>query len=426
MILHNPEGEAVELGDGRGDLRRSSMPIDMWDGSPFFENLPVSYAKIFASQPWVAIAVMRLLTWAVRVPLKLYRRLDDDGARERVRPNEHPLARALVSPWDRGSQADLIQYLLGPLCVHGNDLMDVQEGAGGRIRFDPVDWRQVTPIRLEQADPNGEILGWTIHEAVGGTDTRSADTVMHTRWWSPLGQNGISPLRQLRSTLVSEAAAVEWALNNLAQGARPDGVVEMRDEAMALEPEMRRALYERGIELFRENYGGPKNAGKLPVMPPAFQWVTAERTTAVEAALLDQRAINHVEAAAIYMLPPPMIGLLERSTFNNILTLREMAYTDGLAPPLVLIEQTMNAHVIDGLLRADDLYAEFDFGLILRGDRLKEIRALREGIGMAIYTPEEARGALNLPKTDQPGADKLYLPSNNLSPLGATEENNDA
>jgi HK97 family phage portal protein len=393
------------------------MPIFEWEGSPFCEGRPVSFAKVFATQPWVAIAVMRLLTWAVRVPLKVYRRLDDDGARERVRPNEHPLARALATPWDRGSQADLVLNLLGPLFVHGNDLMDVIDGARGQLRFEPIDWRTVSPIRFDPNDPNDEILGWKIFRPTSPPEERSADTVMHLRWWSPLGNLGISPLQQLRTTIAGESAAIAWTLNRLKEAVRPDGVVEMSDEVLGLEPDDRKQIYKQAVEDLRDNYGGSENAGKLPVMPPGMTWTTASHTTAVEAELISQRQANRNEVAALYMVPPPTIGILERATFSNIVSLREMAYTDGLAPPLVLTEQTINAHVIQGLLREDDLFVEFDMGLILRGDRLKEIQALRQGVMTALYTPNEARAALNMPKSDQPAADELFLPVNNLGRL---------
>lgn len=415
-VLIDREGELVELGAGRGDLTTSSVPFSAWDGASFFGGRPVSYAKMFATQAWVAIAVMRLLTWSIRVPLKVYRMGDADGDRHRLRPGDHRLATGVSYPWERGSMADLIMALLGPLFVHGNSLIDVEEGAGGALRFDPVDWRYVTPLRLDEADPNDEILGWKLLEA-GENRTLSAETVMHQRWWSPLGKLGISPLQQLGSTITAETAAIEWQVNSLHQGVRPHGVVQVSEDVLKLPREDRQQVYDDAVQALRENYGGRKNAGKLPVMPPGMTWETANQTTAVEAELIDQRAVNRNEVASIYMLPPPSIGILDRATFNNIYTLREMAYTDGLAPPLVLVEQIFNTHVVKGLLREDDIFVEFDFAAILRGDRLKEIKALREAIGMGLLTPNEGRDVLNMRRSESDRADELWMPRNNLAPI---------
>jgi hypothetical protein len=36
-----------------------------------------------------------------------------------------------------------------------------------------------------------------------------------------------------------------------------------------------------------------------------------------------------------------------------------------------------------------------------------------------MLTPNEGRGVIGLPKSDQPEMDEFYLPTNNLSPIGA-------
>lgn len=415
-IIHTPYGESepVELGEGRGDLRYSSVPMALWDGGGTFGDRPVSYARIFAEQPWVAIAVMRLLTWSVRVPLKVYRRVDEREKR-RLGPADHPLAAAIRDPWERGSRADLVTSILGPLWVHGNGLTDVLSGAGDAIRFDPLDWRTIKPIRLDRDDPYSDVAGWEVWSHSGRVrDVRSSDTVLHLAWWSPLGRLGVSPLRQLRATITAEAAALDWNLTNLANAARPSGVVEVDDSWLGLERDERQTLLDQTRSDMREAFSGPAKAGLLPVLPPGLKWSTAEHTTAVEAQLIEQRRVNREEVAAVYQLPPPMIGILDRATYSNIHTAREMAYTDGLAPPLILTEQAINAHVCRGLLAEDDLLVEFDFAGILRGDRLREIQAIREAIATAALTPNEGRDVLNRPRYDHESADRLYLPRNNL------------
>jgi hypothetical protein len=83
----------------------------------------------------------------------------------------------------------------------------------------------------------------------------------------------------------------------------------------------------------------------------------------------------------------------------------------------VLIEEAINAQVIRALLREPDLYVEFDFAGVLRGDRLKEVQAIREAIGTGVLTPNEGRRALNYPASTDPLADELFMPANNLQPL---------
>lgn len=72
-----PGGSPVEIATGRGDLRYSSWPGNFrrdLGARALIGGRTVSYAELFASQPWIAVAVMRMLTWSVRVPLKCFRR----------------------------------------------------------------------------------------------------------------------------------------------------------------------------------------------------------------------------------------------------------------------------------------------------------------------------------------------------------------
>jgi HK97 family phage portal protein len=167
-----------------------------------------------------------------------------------------------------------------------------------------------------------------------------------------------------------------------------------------------------------EIYGGVDNGGKPALLPPGIEWKIVGHS-AVEAELIDQRKVAREEVAAVYMIPPPMIGILDKATYSNISVQRQMAYTDSLGPPLVMIEQAINAILIQGLLREPDVYVEFDFSGVLRGDTAKEIEALRNAIGTALLTPNEGRTILNRPPSAEPGADELWMPTNNLQPIGS-------
>jgi len=414
-------GTPIEIADGRGDLRYSSTyhvspGVYGWGWGGGWSATTVSYAEIFATQPWIAAAVMRMLTWAVRVPLKVYRRTGDDS-RERVHPGEHPLADAIAHPWDRAGQAQLIQALLGPTLVHGNGLVEIDQGRSGAIRFAPADWRLVTPIIPFEY----RIAGWQIGEPMGtGERTIPVDQALHVCWWSPLGPLGISPLQQLGTTLSVEDSAQQWARSSFRNSARPPSAITVDETYLSLNKDIRDPFFEQARQDISALYAGPENAGRPALLPPGFDWKPIGHT-AVEAELIDQRRVNREEIAAVYQIPPPMLGILERATYSNIETQREMSYTDALGPPLVLIEQAINSQLVHSLLRDDDIYVEFDFGQVLRGDRLKEIQSFREGIQTGVYTPNEARRALNLPASSEPGADELWMPKNNLAPLSAEQ-----
>jgi HK97 family phage portal protein len=186
-----------------------------------------------------------------------------------------------------------------------------------------------------------------------------------------------------------------------------------------LDKDERREIMQQLRQDVTSIYAGPYNAGKPALLPPGLDWKQVGHTS-VEAELIDQRKIARDEVSAVYLIPPPMLGILDKATYSNIETQREMIYTECVGPPLLLIEQMINAQVVRSLLGEQDVYVEYDFGNVLRGDRLKEIQALREAISSALMTPNEGRSVLNLAASDEPGMDEFYLPTNNLSPVSST------
>lgn len=374
----------------------------------------ISYAKLFQTQPWIAAAVMRMLTWSVRVPLKVYRRTGDDS-RIQLRPGDHAMASAVVDPWDRGYQAALVQALLGPVLVHGNAVLEIEEGASGKIQFGAQDWRFMQPL----IPFRGSLAGFKFDVDDPKLKREvSIDKVVHVAWWSSAPPLGTSPLQQLGVTLKIEDAAQRYQQGLFKNGARPPSAVTASEEFLGLDKLERQTIMAQLREDITALYSLPENSGRPALLPPGLDWKPVGHT-AVEAELIDQRKVAREEVAAVYQIPPPMMGILDKATYSNIETQREMSYTDALGPPLVLVEQCLTAQVIRGLLREDDVYCEFDFAGVLRGDRLKEIQALREAISTALMTPNEGRQKINMPRSTDEGMDTFYLQTNNLSPVGS-------
>lgn len=405
----------LQVGPGRGDLNITSGFVPTFPTALSLLGRTVSFARLFQSQPWVAAAVMRMLTWGVRVPLKTYRRTGDDSAdRQRLRPQDHPMAAAIDGPYNRAGPAQLLMAALGPVLVHGNSVMEVDSGASDKIQLTPQDWRFTRPIMPFR----DSIDGFTFNvDAPAFRRDVSVDSVLHIAWWSPIGPIGTSPLQQLGITLQIEDAAQRHQRGLLQNGARPPSALTVAPEFLGLEPKERQQIMFQLRKDLTDLYAGPDNSGKPALLPPGLDWKAVGQTT-VEAALIDQRKIAREEVAGVYLIPPPLLGILDRATYSNIETQRDMTYTDCLGPPLVLVEQAINSQVCRDLLKEPDIFVEFDFGAVLRGDRLAEIDALRDAIGTALMTPNEGRGVLNLKRQDDPAMDSFYLPFNNLQPLG--------
>jgi HK97 family phage portal protein len=421
----SPDGRPIEIAPGRGDLTYTSSPGVPAGGDWLFPGgtrslwtvggRPVSFAKLFCTQPWVAASVMRMLTWSIRVPLKVYRREGDDPAdRHRLRAGEHPLADA-IREQDGRSAAQFVMNMLGPVLVHGNSVTEVASGVGDTVRFDPKDWRYCEPL-IPFRD---RVAGWKFDTDEPGEGREvPTDEVLHVAYWSPDGPLGVSPLQQLGVTLQIEDAAQRFIRASFVNGARPPSAIVATPEWLTAPFEERQQVLEQLRQDLTFLFAGPENAGKPALLPPGLSW-QAVGSTSFEAELTDQRKVDREEVASVYQIPPPMIGILDKATYSNIKTQREMIYTDCMGPPLILCESAMNAQIVWRMLGERDVFVEFDFGAVLRGDRLEEIGAIREAIGTALFTPNEGRSIINMPRSTSTGMDDFYLPFNNLQPVGS-------
>lgn len=367
----------------------------------------VSYADIYKSQPWVAAAVNKRYRPISRLPLKVYR-TNSQGDKERVR--DHRLVDLIQRPWKQGSPTGLKQCMFAPMYVHGNSLLAKDRRPGSPPSgFRPLDWRQLMPIIRE-----GQLAAWQTSQ-YGAREFLEPVDVLHLQWWSPDGL-GISPLQQLGITVRIERAAQGYQESYLGRGARPPSGLFLND-TVTQNKELRAELRDDLDRL----YGGPDNAGRPVIVPGGADWKQIGHT-AVEAELVEQRRLAREEIAAVYDMPPTLIGNLDKATYSNIETQGGWLYTDVLGPDLVLGEQEFKAQVIDGEPAFEGLFVEYDLAGVLRGDKLKEIEALREAIGSMLLKPQEGRQVLNLPVYGDPGddanpANQLWAPVNNLQPI---------
>jgi phage portal protein BeeE len=235
--------------------------------------------------------------------------------------------------------------LLGPLLVHGNALDEVDEGAGGVIRFrPPTGGSRSRSGRGATASPAGSSTRTTtIARTVG------ADTVLHIAWWSPLGPAGCQPAAAARRHAEHRGRRAAPPEAMLANGARPPSAITVDKEFLGSRRPSARSCSPTCARTSRD-LRRPREQRPPALLPPGLDWKPVGHT-AVEAALIDQRKVAREEVCGVYQIPPPMLGILDRATFSNIEVQREMAYTDSLAPPLVLIEQALNAQLVRALLR---------------------------------------------------------------------------
>ncbi|MEJ7824900.1 MAG: phage portal protein [Solirubrobacteraceae bacterium] len=421
LTIITAAGEVIDADDNAGPfqvtpegfnsgLSTNSVPFAQWEAG----GATASYAHLYATQPWVYIAVNFITRQISRLPLKAYSR-DSQGVKRPLK--EGTLYDALQQPNHRKGPIHLKQWMAFPTLLHGTGTVHkLRDRAGGpATRFAPLDWRCMQPKR----DRDGIVTHW-IYSGLRDPIVVLPDDLLLTAWDSPDGEIGVSPLRALGITTRLERHAQVWMDAHFRNSARPSGGITM-PEAAAGDIELRKELRE---DLERLHMGGPNN-GRPMLMPPGGNWVPFGQT-AHEVELIDQRKLNREEVAAGYNAPQPLIGILDHATYSNVAELHKILYGPVLGPWLVLFEETFKAHVLDGEPEYDGQWVEFDLAEVLRGDILKESLALKNQLQIGLLTINEARQIRNLPPIDHPDCNRPMIPTNNMTFIGGQASADDA
>jgi HK97 family phage portal protein len=407
-------GDRLLTSTGRESwLKRPSVPLALFpQGSVALlsgdQVALVSYQNIYEQHHAVAAAVNKLNRQIIRLPLRVFRQVTADGEAEPV--HQHELVDLLKRPWKRASPATLKQKLTFPALVHGNSLL-------GKVRDEPnapptgllpLDWRFMKPWMYD----DGEVFFWETSQS-GRPQFFAPEDIVHVAFEAGNGDLGISPLKQLDTTLRIDANAQGYQASSFEKGVRPSGALVTPPDK-DLTPEQRARLREEITNLGQNSFF---------LLSGGMDWKPFSHT-AVEAELINQRLLSRVEVASVYDVDPPLLGYLEHATYSNIGEMHKMLYGVTLGPWLSLIAETLNAQLIDPepAWAEEGLFVAFDLSEVLRSDTPEEIAAIVQAIGGGVMAPNEGRGKLRMRKYPDPAADKLYMPTNNLSPIGETPE----
>ena len=363
-------------------------------------GISASYEDLYWHQPWVHTVINKLTRAIARLPLKTYS-LNADGDRERERTV--PLAKMIRNPYPRARARDMVEFIVGSVCVHGNAIAVKSRGAPGRtpIELWPSDWKRWQIIT--GLDRPIEAYVYTPNDPAS-RKVFLAEDVVHFHWYNPRAEPfGRSPLESLQTTLALEDASQRYAVSNFGNSARPASFITSERN---MTKEQRTALREE----INEAYGGPDNAFKVALLDNGLDWKPLAHS-AQESEYVNNRKLTREEVCAVYDVPPPMVGILDNATYSNITQQHWMLYMDSLSPILSMIEDTLMAQLVDPEPAWDGLFVEFDMNEVLRGNIAERSQAYLRFLEAGVYTPNELREMENKKRVNDPRANAIYVPS---------------
>ena len=106
------------------------------------------------------------------------------------------------------------------------------------------------------------------------------------------------------------------------------------------------------------------------------------------------------DVARVYGVPKPMLGDIERITFSNFQTARQVFWGDTIVPQLKFYQEALQQMLLPNLgFAATDLFVEFDLTEVeaLRESETDKARRRETYVRSGIMTVNEVRQEMNLP-----------------------------
>ncbi|MBB6144725.1 HK97 family phage portal protein [Silvibacterium bohemicum] len=392
--LRQPKVTSLEL---RGDpLNNPDVPINsagLWaamsGGEPTAAGETIGVHT--ALQQITVYACVRVLAESVAsLPLKVYER----QARGKHEAADHPLAYLLaVEPNEEMAAFTFWESLVGSLALTGNAYAQIQRDAGGRvIALWPLHPQLTRAVRLSS--------GKLVYETTDGMNAgdvryiRTAD-ILHIPLFSFDGLHGLSPIQLARQGIGLARASEKFGARFFGNGSKPGGVLSTESD---LSDEELKAVRETWLS----TQAGDKQ-GSTAVLPGNWKYDSIGLSPE-DSQFLQTRQFQRTEIAALFRVPPNMVGDTSRLSNNNHEQMSLSFVTDTLRPYLCRIEAEIARKLLPSAGRNSGRYfISFDVTERLRGDFKTTMDGYATGRNWGWYSANDVRLELG----ENPGGPEL-------------------
>lgn len=300
-----------------------------------------------------------------KLPLILYRRRADGSGRDRA--TDHRLYNLLnLRPNSRQTSYEWREMMQAHFDLRGNSYSRIIRDSRFRpselIPLHP-DW--VSCLRsADDGDPFYEVRMYGTEKAVRYSQT----DILHIKDRSDSGYVGKSCIARARDVIGLDLGQATHAAKLFANGARPDGVLKTIDKI-----KIGKAGRDLARKEWNEQFQGADNAHKIFIADGGMEYVPIGMSN-TDAEFIEGRKLSRQEIAALFRVPPHMVGIMDNATFSNIEHQRLEYVQDKLMPVARRWEQALAVSLLRENEQAD-YYFEFNFDALLRGDTLSRYQA---------------------------------------------------
>ena len=382
---------------GRTEIHVSITPEE----NPIVNGMSVR--KLYSTQANLQAVVSFLSDSVAQLPLKVYRRGDDNA---RIRDTESSAAKLLYRPNADQTAYDLwnavmIEYLLMGVATLWV-LPDVNSESGYQLRLIPKEWIISTDRETNFAPDSIRITAGT-----GNYIDIPRTEFVQFRRYSPGNPGGYqSPITALRQTLNEQIQADKFRTEIYRSSGRFNAYITRPKDVAPWDDETKR----KWLTSFREGWGQDgENSGKMPLLEDGME-IKPYQFNAKEAQYAETKQLSREDVAAAYHVNPSLIWHTTTQTYASAKDNARALYADCLGPVIQMLQQRINSFLLPMVGADSDTYVIFDLTEKLKGSFEERASILQSAVGGPWMTRNEARADNDMPPID--GGDELIVPLN--------------
>lgn len=229
----------------------------------------------------------------------------------------------------------------------------------------------------------------------------NSDDVLHFKTsYSFDGILGVPVKEILKSTIESGLESQTFMNNLYKSGLTAKAALEYTGE-------LDKKAEERLVEGFERFANGSKNAGKIIPVPLGMKLVPLD-IKLTDSQFFELKKFNALQIAGAFGIKPNQLNNYEKSSYSNSEMQQLSFYVDTVLFILKQYEEELNYKLLSK--EEEEKFYKFNEKVILRTDSNSQMEALSKAVNNGIYTPNEARGYLDMPSKD--GGDVLIVNGN--------------
>lgn len=367
------------------------------------QNTQFSYQSAalngYDSVVWINRCVREIANRLTSVPWGVYTPIPNSHDEFQELP-EHPLNLLLQTPNPFHTFADILEYWVIYLHVSGNAYMELGARKGGV----PTTLYFLRPDRIQIIPSSSKTKIADYYKYTVGSESYNIPPkdIVHTKFLDPNNDYyGLSPIYVGRSIVDTENEAISWNKSMLANKARPGGFFSVEG---TLSTDQKTYLK----QVIQEQIQGPTNAYRPLLMEDGMKWVEAQFTPS-DMEYLNSRKMNREEICAVFGVPPPIVGIMDRSTYNNMASAEQTFWNQTIIPLLIKFRDSFNRNV--SLSYGENILIDYNLRYIKSLSESEESlhRRADSGFKGGYMTQNEARALVGL--QDLPGGNFFLVPS---------------